>query len=311
MTNPPYKKVDIPSEEEWLAYRRNAITSSDVPVIMGVTGSLYHLNQIKRGLSKREEEENEQWNWSLHVEESIVDWTASHCEYLKGFGVDFNKEGYRCYERTEPSLGYPASITPDSTIFVEIPINIVSGIEVKNWNHFSGKMWENDHVPAYVNYQVHHCMMVMGVDWWIVSACIGGQAPAFRMVKRDELTCKQIRQNCYEFWKGVQAGIDYTCDTGSWGKYEIPPQDELEIHTIHQEEENDIRLLYETYKRLERIRSDCSKQYDTIQNEMVDFFYGTEAIKFSDGTGLRINRRKGKKPSFRKLAKVEVKTYES
>lgn len=153
--------------KQWLAARREGITATDLPKILGMSdyGTAIDVWREKLGLTDTDFDlaigENEAALWGVNFEDVVAKVWADHMDVkVRRIGIIANVE--------EPwmlaSLDRLVTGCPDGRC----------ALEVKTRSGYVGKEWDNG-APADVTAQVEWQLIVSGLDHEHVAALIGGQ----------------------------------------------------------------------------------------------------------------------------------------
>lgn len=203
---------DLPRQRrEWLEYRRSGIGGSDAAALLGLDKyqGEYGVYQSKVAPDEvRDETRNESADWGDKLEDVVAK------EFAK-------RTGFRVYHPTAMlrSNLYPFMLATLDRICID-PDHPESPtfLEIKTRNFNDRRNWD-DCIPANVNAQVQHYMLVTGVTKCWVAVLIGGQEFRSFFVQRDDSLCAQIVAVETMFWDHVL-------------KQEPPPGDSLMVQEI-------------------------------------------------------------------------------
>ncbi|MCL2174416.1 MAG: YqaJ viral recombinase family protein [Treponema sp.] len=162
-------QTDTMTYEDWLILRRNSIGGSDAGSLMLLNGEYGSPNTIywqKKGKDKSADMSPAAKRGKL-LEPVIRNWFAEAHPELKIFTVP-----YMFYS---PDFDY-MSANVDGIIYAENPVIIndkeiagFGGLEIKSSKY--GYDFNEDEIPDSYFAQVQHYMYVLGLKWFVISAC--------------------------------------------------------------------------------------------------------------------------------------------
>jgi len=183
-----------PKSEEWFTARRDGITGTDLPKILGLSN---YDNALSVWLDKRgelDDEAGEAARWGTILEEPVaLEWAERHDSIVEPIGVVANAE--RRWIRA--SLDRRVLVCPDG--------RDDCGLEIKTRSAFKAAAWR-DGVPDDVLAQTTWGLIATGFDHMHVAALIGGQRLASYCVERDEALERYLIEQAEPVWEAVVAG---------------------------------------------------------------------------------------------------------
>lgn len=189
-----------PRTPQWFAQRREGITATDVPKILGLSkyGNALSVFLDKRG-ELPDEEAGEAAYWGTVLEDPIARRYASTQDVeVVPVGVTANLAApwMRC---SLDRLVYDAPWDEDT------PGRLIGALEVKNRNAFVAGVWSHE-VPDDVLAQVQWQLMVTGLDWIDVAVLLGGNRLAVHRVTLDPQVAAYILTETTQVWQHVLDG---------------------------------------------------------------------------------------------------------
>lgn len=184
-----------PGSEEWFAARREGITGTDLPKILGLSkyGNALSVWLDKRG--ELDDEAGEAARWGTILEDPVaLEWAARNDAKVEPIGVVRNAE--RPWIRA--SLDRRVLVCPDG--------DGECGLEIKTRSAFKAADWR-DGVPDDVLAQATWGLIATGYDHMHVAALIGGQRLQTYRVDRDEKVEAYLLAAAEPVWEAVQAGV--------------------------------------------------------------------------------------------------------
>lgn len=204
------------TEAEWLAKRKEVVTSTEVAALFGVGSFIqteYELYHLKTGsISAPDFDGNERVKWGLRLEDAIAKGIAEDLglvvEPFKAFmwipdirlGASFDYkivglvDGFEDNEARRMFTEYGPGI---------LEIKNVDSLQFKrNWTE------DGEHIEAPVQYefQVQAQMVVSDLRWAILAPLVGGNTPKPIIRARDISAQDAIIAHVKDFWRAVDTG---------------------------------------------------------------------------------------------------------
>lgn len=191
-------------KQHWLSMRTEAITSTDVGALFGLSPYLtkFELWHNKKSGIITEIEETERMGWGNKLEraigESIIEEQLWVGKQMKDYVVLTNlKPGLPDYRM---GTSFDFFITVD-----EIP----AILEIKNVDQFAFQRgWigegDNTEAPAHIELQVQYQMLVSGRKLAYIGALIGGNHLVLIKREADEAIHTRIIEEVAAFWKTIE-----------------------------------------------------------------------------------------------------------
>jgi len=213
------EEIRCASRIEWLEARRQlGVGSSEVAALfsrpdnplrgLSSWASPLSLSWEKRGLSEREDRDDDILAWGLYMEPAISDWFDKRIrEEVEPLSTMVDPGRFTIYR---PSDGTPWFATVDR-LLAGPSGDDVAIVEIKNSSAWMGDEWDEEPPLPYV-LQVQQQLAVLDLDHGFICAAIGGQPPRWARVKRDEEMIAILRARVLEFWQSVEAGVDPPVD---------------------------------------------------------------------------------------------------
>jgi putative phage-type endonuclease len=185
-----------PETDEWFAARREGITGTDLPKILGLTkyGNALSVWLDKRG--ELDDDAGEAARWGQLLEETVAqEWAHRHAAHVVRVGV-LAHTAKPWMRASLDRLVIPGSC-PDG--------GDQCGLEVKTRSAFKAAEYRTG-VPDDVLAQVEWGLLVTGLDHMHVAVLIGGQRLESLRVDRDELVERYLAEAAEPVWRAVLAG---------------------------------------------------------------------------------------------------------
>lgn len=186
---------EAPETDAWFRARREGITGTDLPKILGLTkyGNALSVWLDKRG--ELDDDAGEAALWGQILEDPVAqEWAARHATKVERVGVLANDE--RPWMRA--SLDRLVVDCPDG--------GDSCGLEVKTRSAFKSKVFRSE-VPDDVLAQTTWGLMVTGLHHMHVAVLIGGQELRSFRVDRDPKVEDYLLTAAAPVWTAVQDGV--------------------------------------------------------------------------------------------------------
>lgn len=186
-----------PESDEWFAARREGITGTDLPKILGVSkyGNTLSVWLDKRG--ELDDDAGEAARWGQLLEDVVArEWAERHGARVERVGVLANAE--HSWMRASLDRLLVHGMCPDG--------GFDCGLEVKTRSAFKASDW-TDGVPDDVLAQTTWGLMVAGLDHMHVAALIGGQRLVSFRVDRNPALEKYLLEAAVPVWQSVIEGV--------------------------------------------------------------------------------------------------------
>lgn len=196
-----------PHTDAWFAARREGITGTDLPKILGLSkyGNALSVWRDKRG--ERADEAGEEAYWGT-VQEPIIADRWADLEGTTVAKVGIVAHGNQPWLRA--SLDRLVNLCPDSGEYG------VCGLEIKTRNAYVAGKWKED-VPDDVLAQVQWGLMATGFDHMHVACLIGGQKLQRYVIGRDAKLEDYLIAAARPVWECVEKGHPPNVDADSAG----------------------------------------------------------------------------------------------
>lgn len=185
-----------PGTDEWFAARREGITGTDLPKILGLTkyGNALSVWMDKRG--ELEDEAGEAAAWGNILEGPVADeWARRHGAAIKPIGVLAHHE----LTWMRASLDRKVLTCPDGELGE-------CGLEIKTRSAFKASEWKEG-IPDDTLAQIAWGCIVSGYDHTHVAALIGGQKLVSLRYDRDETLEAYLVDAAKPVWDAVREGF--------------------------------------------------------------------------------------------------------
>lgn len=186
-----------PETDEWFAARREGITGTDLPKILGLTkyGNALSVWLDKRG--ELEDDAGEAARWGQIFEEPVaLEWAERHDSLVQRVGVLANTAAP--WMRASLDRLVLPTACPDG--------DGPCGLEVKTRSAFKASDWAEG-IPEDVLAQVAWGRAVSGLHHLHVAALIGGQRLASFRYDRDEKLEEYLIEAAEPVWQAVHEGV--------------------------------------------------------------------------------------------------------
>ena len=198
----------ITSEAEWLDWRKQDITSTEVSALFGMSPytTAYELYHQKHGLLESDFEENERILAGRHLEPAIAALVAEQ------HGVKV--EPFKVYARDEESrmgssfdfmvIGYEHDAASElADHFVRFGPGLM---EIKNVDFLAHRdRWTKDECPDHIEVQLQQQLELTGYAWGAIVALVGGNKVWIYIRMRDPAVGRALRHAIGNFWALTQA----------------------------------------------------------------------------------------------------------
>lgn len=204
-------KIEIESEEQWLAERAKDVTSTEVSALYGLSPykTEFELFHEKRDGIRVKFAANERMKWGNRLESAIAHGAAEDQGWqIAKLNVYMRDPMYR--------IG--------SSFDFEI-LSSANGkgiLEVKNVDRLQYQRgWVDDgegniEAPEHIELQIQHQMEIAGYEWTALVALVGGNEQKIIYRNRDKEIGKDIRAKVAQFWERIATNTppspDYSAD---------------------------------------------------------------------------------------------------
>lgn len=270
------------TEEEWLAARKEDVTSTDMAALLGLSKfksrfALWH--EKKTGIEANEFVENERTKWGKRLQNVIA---HGICEDEGWTGEDLGL----FYIRDE-KLKMACSLD----VKVECPVRGTGLLEVKNvgGDAFAAS-WTEDEAPAYYEIQLMqemHLARRAGIDisWGAIGALVGGNKPKLYFRDYDPEIGAMFDAEAEKFWLSIEDGEepkpDYAIDGAMLAKIRGAV---VEKNTIDISTNNRVYELIEEYGRGGDLEKEGKAIKDAAKQEMLDIIGNADKALFNGGS---------------------------
>jgi predicted phage-related endonuclease len=206
----PYEIVCADSDPEWLARRRELVTGSVAPQLLGTSrfGSLLGTYlRMREGADPEEisDDRRQIMDWGTDQQDAIVQ------NIRRRLGLRAERTGALLRSTAYPWIGctldgwvenpgFGRAENPESLADLDVPF------EVKTTrSRTAAEDWEEG-IPDYVVPQVQTQLLVTGAPRALVAAVVFGAPPAFAWLERNEEMIGQIVETSKDLWDRVQRG---------------------------------------------------------------------------------------------------------
>lgn len=272
--------VDIKQRtDEWFAWRKQGITASMIPVILGESPYMtpYQLWAEAVGLKEPEDLSN---NW--HVQRGV----AQEPEALAKVQERYGKLFVPCCIDSDTDSRFKASLDGLSIDGQKEVVEIKCPCETIYWEIVNQKT----NSPAFRVYygQVQWQMFVANTDKARLFFYLRGHQPICINVKRNDVYLEKAQKLALEFWNNIQTQTAPALTANDKVVYQIAPEQELSWNT-HAAEYIEIERQYQQQKALlETLKS----QLDSAKENLVSLLPAdTRSLRKSGVTLTRSNKQ--------------------
>ena len=191
-----------PQTDDWFKARRDGITGTDIPKILGMSkrGTALHVYYDKLG-ELPAEPESRYALWERRLEDPIArGWAEDHATSVSPVGILAHVE--------EPWMRASLDRLVDACPDGDGPC----GLEVKNRSAFVRDGWADDRVPDDVLAQVVWGAVVAGFRHMHVAGLFGGNEPVYARVDLDPDDIEWVTAAAREVWERVEQQVPPTVD---------------------------------------------------------------------------------------------------
>ena len=204
-------KMTYDGRAEWLGIRKGFIGGSESATLLGhgMFSSEYAMYMDKTNQSPDDFTDNTRMQWGRRLEYSIRDGIAADLQYDPDECL-YTEDTYFWANGTAKIGSTPDAVLPYPSYKIIEALGDVQGpgvFEVKNTDSLVHKQkWIDGEPPVQYIVQVQHYMAVMGYEWGILGALVGGNTPHVYFYRRHQPTIDAIEAASVKFWERVEAG---------------------------------------------------------------------------------------------------------
>ena len=285
----------------WLAARRELVTASELPIIMGLVDweTPLGLWQRKLGL-KPEPDEREAWDWASEMEEPIARWFASKTGRVVTRSQDLVRNEQ--WPWLAATLDYETWAPEDQATLDLGPY--LGPLDVKT-RRAKGEVWD-DGVPDYYAPQYEAQGRITGAGGATAAVSIWGAPPIWTDYDCDDALWAQVLEASYAFYKALTDETPPPVSAGDRDNLKaMYPKEEPGTAIVLPADAAEIHAELVTLKA-ERKQADG--RIRLLENRIIEMIGDKEAGLLPGGLGsysYRTQSRKGyevKPTSFRKLS---------
>lgn len=178
--------TDKISKEEWLRYRKQGITGTDVGAITGfnpyVSAMQVYLDKITEDV---EEFDNEAMRQGRDLEEYVAQ------RFTEVTGLKVRRANAIYY-----NVGHPIMLAD----FDRLVVGQRAGVECKTVSPYSADKWTDGKIPLHYQMQVQHYLAVSGYECWYIVALVLGKELIVHKIERDEELIQYLITIEERFW---------------------------------------------------------------------------------------------------------------
>lgn len=246
---------------QWLAIRKKFTGGSESATLLGhgMFSSVYAMYMDKTNQAPDSFKDTPRMAWGRRLEYSIRDGIAEdlgydpdECLYTEDSYFHANGPA-RLGLSADAVLPYPSHKVLDALGEVEG----AGAFEIKNTDSIVHKQkWIDGEPPVQYIVQLQHYMAVMGYQWGVLGALVGGNTPFVYFYKRHQPTIDAIEAASVEFWERVEAGkpppIDNSVATENAIKSVYPRDNGIDADLTGDNELPDLCLQFKEKKAEEK-----------------------------------------------------------
>jgi putative phage-type endonuclease len=311
--------IHITSKPQWLSERMKDITSTDIPVLFGLSPykTLFQLWLEKSTCAQDTIDENESMQWGAALEDAIAR------KISRDHNLQANKIDY--YERiTDIKIGssYDYCIVAEGMPILEIK-NVSEHAFRKLWTRTGDKTYE---APAHIEMQVQHQLLVSGKKEAFIAALVGGNRSILIEREADQRIHEIIIKHVNRFWDSIKNNDAPNPD------YERDAQTIIELNknglkdeTYDASQDSELSHAIQTYSMLKNDINEKEKQLNKLKALIIHKTHNYKRIECgnlsvclsdvceSQGTLITpemIGERYGKRKGYRSFKVIE-KVYDN
>lgn len=286
------------NEKEWLSWRKQDLTSTEVSALFGVNPyhTAFELHHLKAGTLEDSFKANERTVWGNRLEAAIAAGVA------EDYGVKI--EPFKTYGRmTELRLG--ASFDFKIVGLVDefegnqhlrymFEMHGPGILEIKNVDGLQFKRkWIEDsegvEAPPHIEFQMQQQMLVSGLGWAAGAALVGGNSPVVFTRTADVEAGKAIIAKAAEFWARIDAKTppapEFTKDGATIAKLFV----DNDGTTVDMSDDPRVFVLCKTYKDAGAEEKAAKERKDAAKAELLTIIKSAKTVqalnfKISAGT---------------------------
>lgn len=241
-------------KKEWLRYRKQGITGTDVGAIVGLNPYVSAFEVYQDKISDDIIEfDNESMRQGRDLEEYVAQ------RFVEDTGMKVQRANAIYYNEK-----YPYMLAD----FDRVIVGQKAGLECKTVSPYSADKWANGKIPLHYQMQVQHYLGVSGFDCWYVAALIFGTEFLIRKIERDEELIQNLITIEERYWYHNVLGRNIPAPDGSAGCSEM-----LKKQYFSARNENEIQLfgVEEELRRRDEIKGlldKLEKEKKTIEQKI-------------------------------------------
>lgn len=199
----------IEDEAEWLRWRAQDITSTEVAALFGLSPYVtdFELWHRKKAGEVEAMEPNERVRWGQRLQDAIAagvaedhGWRIQRMDVYKRDPIDRLGSSFDFYADAGELMGLLEVKNVDRAVFFDEWIDGPDGIEA----------------PQHIELQVQQQMEVADMPWCAIVALVGGNDAKVTVRLRDREIGEAIRQRVAAFWRSIETNEppkpDYSAD---------------------------------------------------------------------------------------------------
>ena len=253
-----FATIGCDDEDQWHAVRRTRGMSSEAVAIMDESSfkSAWDVWRYKKTGEQSEIPNQDELDWNRDREDQIFDYFLRNCDEVSRLEDGVRTQDYEVQlSRTDKRLG----ATCDGFVVINGKLVVV---EIKCAGEYSRKWWENG-VPDYVYWQVQHQLLVTGLDDAYVVVSIGGRAPVWYHLTRQQADIDVLVDEWHEFWNVYDRGEEP--DVG-WA---TNPKDIVTDEEEPADADLEFELLYQELLEAKEKKASLERNYSEAKNKLI------------------------------------------
>lgn len=266
------------NEAEWLALRRQDVTSTEVAALFGCSPYMteFELWHRKKGNVEVDFEPNERVVWGQRLQDSI----AAGIAHDQSWSVRRMNEYMRDRDlRAGASFDFECVIHEDEGSPVQgergiLEIKNVDGLQFKDKWTVDG---DNVEAPLHIELQVQQQLFISGTKFAYIGALIGGNRVVLIKREPDQKVIEQIRKKIGAFWDSIARNVEPSPNFGEdldiiQRVYGIAEPGRVLKAT------EEISKLASRYKSVSEIARNATEQKDAAKAELLTLIGNAEKV---------------------------------
>lgn len=277
------KIINPASREDWLALRREDVTSTSSAALFGLSPycTEYELYQQKLGALTDEITPNERMTWGTRLQDAVALGVA------QDMGLRVRRINTYWRHSDEPRMG--ASFDFEVIDHADGPG--IMEIKCVDYGVFKDT-WSDDEAPSHIEVQVQHQLEVANRSWALIVALVGGNTVKTIRVERDREVGAGLRKAIAAFWARVDAksppSPDYARDADAIKRLHRNGSGDVKVA----KGDNYLHSLALAYDAAARMEKDAGARKDAARAEILTLI-GDASKVLGNGWTLSCGETKG------------------